>query len=249
MWLSKNIAISSRGTHVYWNVHLSFILSFANVNISCLSARPSKGTYQKVLMGTETSLHGNSDIPGLASLMLPGSLKKWLVGMRNMLHGRMCKELGVFDSFIQCPIWKCRQGVHLVINSHRDNEWGISLRTRHVRSVPWFYIMGDCWEIQAKMPALSSSELPFFSSSYFWWTERDLGLGWGISLKPGSKNQSKPSWAQCGTADPWNVAEEGGGARAHDGARGRFLLRTDSGVWLNKSNVIDQLFVSPWILM
>lgn len=165
-----------------------------------------------------------------------------------MIHGRMCKGLGAFDSFIQCPIWKGRQGVHLVINSHRVIEWGTSLRTKHVRSVWWFYIMGDCWQIQAKMSALSSSELPFFSSSCLRWTERDHGLGWGISLKPGSKHQSKPSLAQGGTADPWNVPGEGRGARAHDGARGRFLVRRDSGVGLNKSSVVDQLFVSPWIL-
>lgn len=85
--------------------------------------------------------------------------------MRNMIHGSMCRALGASDSVTQCPIWERRQGVHLIIDSNRANEY-----TKQVTSVQMvLYKGGLLGEIQAKVPALDDSELPFFSSPCLWW--------------------------------------------------------------------------------
>ena len=80
-------------------------------------------------MGTETSLHGDSDIHGACFPSVPQSFQgmtcvnenydSW-EDVRGVTHP--LKGLGAPHSVIQCPVWKSKQGAHLVINLHRANE-------------------------------------------------------------------------------------------------------------------------------
>ena len=198
-------------------------------------------------MGTETSLHGDSDSKGLASLLFPSPFKEWLVWMRTMIHGRMCvvslilskgwEPLTVLSSVLYGRV--SRELIWSSTSTGPMNEeflWGPS----RLEVSKWFNTKANYWEMQAKMPALNSSELPFFSSACLWWRgssqiARDLGLGWSMSLKPESKCPFNQGLAQyLARQTPEMFLGKEGRVRAYGGARGRFWVRTDPGIGQNK---------------
>lgn len=221
-------------------------INFA-VNSSCLSVSVSKGTYQKVLMGTETGLHGDSDIHGACSPSVPQSFqgmtcvdencdsREDVHGVTHPLKGR--EPLTVLSSVLYGRV--SRQLIWSSTSTGPMNEeflWGPG----KLEVSKWFNTKANYWEMQAKLPALNSFERPFFSSACLWWRGSlriagDLGRGWSMSLKPESKCPFNQVLAQyLARQTPEMFLGKEGRVRACGSARGRFGVRTDPGIGQSK---------------